>query len=65
MTELMKNAWLGWLDFTTGGKLAALFLAALVYLWLTGKWKEHRTLFLAEEQEEKGKIRHNAGKSFL
>lgn len=45
MTELMKNAWLGWLDFTTGGKLAALFLAALVYLWLTGKWKEHRSLF--------------------
>ena len=45
MTELMKNAWLGWLDYTTGGKLAALFLAALVYLWLAGKWKEHRTLF--------------------
>lgn len=45
MTELMKNAWLGWLDFTTGGKLAALFFAALVYLWLTGKWKEHRTFF--------------------
>lgn len=45
MTELVKNAWMGWLDFTTGGKLAALFLAALVYLWLAGKWKEHRTLF--------------------
>ena len=46
MTELLRNAWLGWLDFTSGGKLAALFLAALIYLWLSGKWKVHKTLFL-------------------
>lgn len=45
MTELLRNAWLGWLDFTSGGKLAGLFLAALVYLWLSGKWKAHKTLF--------------------
>lgn len=34
MRELMQNAWQGWLDFTDGGKLAALFLAALIFLWM-------------------------------
>lgn len=45
MMEFLRNAWLGWLDFTSGGKLAALFLTALIYLWLSGKWKAHKTLF--------------------
>ena len=45
MTEFLRNAWTGWLDFTSGGKLAALFLTALIYLWLSGKWKAHKTLF--------------------
>ena len=45
MTELLKNAWLGWYDYTSGGKLAVLFLTALIYLWLTGKWKAHKALF--------------------
>lgn len=45
MTELLRNAWMGWLDFTSDGKLAALFLAALIYLWLSGKWREHKRLF--------------------
>lgn len=46
MTELIGNAWTGWLDFTSGTKLAALFLAALLYLWLRGRWKEQKTLYL-------------------
>lgn len=45
MTELIRNAWTGRMDFTSGGKLAALFLAALIYLWLSGKWKMHKTLY--------------------
>lgn len=36
MQELIKNAWLGWKNYTDSGKLAALFLAALLFLWL---WK--------------------------
>lgn len=44
MTELLRNAWLGWYDFTSGGKLAVLFLAALIYLWVSGKWKAQKTL---------------------
>lgn len=34
MQELMKNAWLGWKNYTDNGKFAALFLAALLLLWL-------------------------------
>lgn len=45
MTELIRNAWMGWLDFISDGKLAAPFLAALIYLWLSGKWKTQKTLF--------------------
>ena len=43
--ELIRNAWTGWMDFNSGGKLAALFLAALIYLWLGGKWKTHKMLY--------------------
>ena len=32
MTELLKNAWLGWRDMTTPGKLAGVWLVALCYL---------------------------------
>lgn len=45
MTELMRRAWTGWLDFTSAGKFPALFLAALIYLWLAGKWRERKSLF--------------------
>ena len=45
MTELLKNAWLGWLRFTDGGKLAALLLSALLFLWLSGRWKSRKALF--------------------
>ena len=45
MTELLKNAWLGWQQFTTGGKLPAILLAVLLYLWLGGSWKRQRGLY--------------------
>ncbi len=46
MTELLKNAWEGWRQLNSGGKLGAVLLAALLFLWLTGKWKEQKALFL-------------------
>lgn len=45
MTELLKNAWLGWQQFTTGGKLPAVLLAVLLYLWLGGAWKRQKGLY--------------------
>ncbi len=35
MRELLKNAWLGWQDYTGGGKFAALLFAALLFLGIT------------------------------
>lgn len=47
MTELMRNAWrLGWLRFTDSGKLAAALFAALLFLWLSGKWKRQKSLYI-------------------
>lgn len=37
MRELITGAWLGWRNYTSDGKMAALFLAALLFLWL---WKK-------------------------
>ena len=45
MTELLKNAWLGWQQFTTGGKLPAVLMAVLLYLWLGGGWKRQKGLY--------------------
>ena len=45
MTELVTNAWLGWQKFTGSGKLPALLFAALLFLWLSGRWKRQKTLF--------------------
>ena len=45
MTELLKNAWLGWRNFTTAGKMAALFLIALLFLWVNYK-KVKQKVFL-------------------
>jgi len=36
MTELLGNAWLGWQGLIEGGKVMALFLASLLFLW-TGR----------------------------
>lgn len=43
--EFLRNAWTGRMDFTSGGKFVALFLAALLCLWLSGKWKSHKRLY--------------------
>lgn len=45
MTELLKNAWLGWQQFTTEGKLPAVLMAVLLYLWLCGTWKKQKGLY--------------------
>ncbi|MBQ4536016.1 MAG: hypothetical protein II994_00195 [Lachnospiraceae bacterium] len=42
MLEWMKNAWLGWQQYTEKGKVVALFLAVLLFLWFGQKWKEQR-----------------------
>lgn len=34
MTELLRNAWNGWRAYTDPGKLAALLLISLVFLWI-------------------------------
>lgn len=45
MTELLRNAWQGWQQFTTGGKLPAILMAVLLYLWLAGGWKRQKELY--------------------
>lgn len=45
MTELLRNAWLGWQRFTTGGKLPAVLMAVLLFLWLAGEWKRQKGLY--------------------
>ena len=37
MTELIRNAWLGWQDYTEHGKMAALLLLALLLYWFGNK----------------------------
>ncbi|MCM1027537.1 MAG: hypothetical protein NC432_13985 [Roseburia sp.] len=44
--EFLKNAWDGWYSFSTGGRLTALFLIALLFLWIYYKRILHRP-FLA------------------
>lgn len=46
MQELLKNAWLGWENYTGNGKYAALLLAALLFLWLKYKGKGQHALVL-------------------
>ena len=41
--ELLRNVWLGWQQFTASGKLVVFLPAALLFLWLGGKWKEKRS----------------------
>lgn len=42
MQELLKNAWLGWQNYTDEGKLAALMAGALLFLWLKAgqSWRD-------------------------
>ena len=46
MTELFRNAGLGWAGYKGSGKMAALLLAALLFWWLAEKEKKQRTLLL-------------------
>lgn len=44
MTELLRNASQGWVRMTDTGKLMALFLAALLFLWTGCQREEHKRL---------------------
>lgn len=46
MMELLKNAWLGWENYITDGKVVALFLAVLLFGWLYKKGTEQKALML-------------------
>lgn len=46
MTELLKNAWIGWHDFTDAGKLAALLLISLLFLWIYYKKTTPKSLLI-------------------
>lgn len=46
MTELLKNAWIGWHDFTDAGKLAALLLISLLFLWIYYKRVSQKTFLI-------------------
>lgn len=42
MMELLKNAWPGWLGYTTGGKVVALLLLVLLLYWFArSEWKSY------------------------
>ncbi len=47
MKEIIGNAWMGWLDYTEGGKLTALLMIALLLFWFAKKelWIKYRELF--------------------
>lgn len=42
MTELLKNAGMGWATYKGSGKMAALLLIALLFLWFYGKEQKQR-----------------------
>lgn len=44
MAELLRNAWMGWFRVTAGGKLMALFLVSLMFLWIGCKQEKQKTL---------------------
>lgn len=44
MTELLRNAWMGWFRVTDGGKVMALFLVSLLFLWIGYKQEKQRLL---------------------
>lgn len=46
MMELLGNAWIGWGDYITEGKLAALFIVALLYFWFYKKNESKKILVL-------------------
>ena len=44
MAELLRNAWMGWFRMTDAGKLMALFLVALLFLWLSLRQEKQKQL---------------------
>ena len=42
MREMIRNAWLGWQNYTDNGKLAALLLMALLFFWLGKREKRNK-----------------------
>lgn len=44
MAELLRNAWQGWFRVTDAGKLMALFMGALLYLWMGYKREKQKQL---------------------
>lgn len=46
MTELFRNARLGWTNYTGSGKLVVLLLAGLLFLWFGRKRREGRSFLL-------------------
>lgn len=44
MAEFLRNAWTGWFRVTDGAKIMALFLAALLYLWVSYRQEKQRQL---------------------
>ena len=46
MRELLRNAWLGWQEYTSQGKLACLLLAALLFLWAGRRRREQEPFLL-------------------
>lgn len=44
MAELLRNAWTGWFRVTDGAKVMALFLAALLFLWIGYRQEKQRAL---------------------
>lgn len=44
MTDWIGDAWSGWTGYTDKGKLPALLLAVLLFVWFSGKWREQKGL---------------------
>lgn len=46
MLKLLQTAWTGWRDFTTAGKLPALLLALLLFVWFRSRKERETKTFL-------------------
>lgn len=46
MMELLQKAWAGWGDYITQGKLAALLLMVLLFLWFTKRTERQKRLII-------------------
>ncbi len=46
MAEYLQNAWTGWTGYTDNGKLPALLMAVLLFLWFGRKRREHTPLLV-------------------